>query len=178
VYVTNRSGEKKRVGDTVWRRDKVLAIPDLSEMAAEGRVEESDSGRIAEGQRVELRLDAYPEVTFAGTVRKIGKTVLPRTRNSPIRVVHVHVELDETDVTRMRPDMRFRGEVEIERAPNVLQIPLAAVVRVGSRAVVYRGTWRGTREVDVELGRSNDEYVEVLAGLGEGDSVAVEGRAH
>ena len=83
VYVTNRSGEKKRVGDTVWRREKVLAIPDLSEMAAEGRVEESDSGRIAEGQRVELRLDAYPEVTFTGTVRKIGKTVLPRTRNSP-----------------------------------------------------------------------------------------------
>lgn len=173
VYVTNRSGEKKRVGDTVWRREKVLAIPDLSEMAAEGRVEESDSGRIAEGQRVELRLDAYPEVTFTGTVRKIGKTVLPRTRNSPIRVVHVHVELDETDVTRMRPDMRFRGQVEIERAPNTLQIPLAAVHREGSRAIVYRGTWHGTQKVDVDLGRSNDAYVEVLAGLGEGDRVAV-----
>ena len=81
--------------------------------------------------------------------------------------------LKSRDTSFERPDMRFRGQVEIERAPNTLQIPLAAVHREGSRAIVYRGTWRGTQKVDVELGRSNDAYVEVLAGLGEGDRVAV-----
>jgi multidrug efflux pump subunit AcrA (membrane-fusion protein) len=39
--------------------------------------------------------------------------------------------------------------------------------------VVYRGSVLGHEAVGVELGRRNEDFVEVLAGLEEGDSVSL-----
>ena len=58
VYVTDFRGEKKKVGDSVWRMIRVLQIPDLRRMKANGEVDEADAGRVAVGQRVTLRLDS------------------------------------------------------------------------------------------------------------------------
>jgi len=171
IHVTDRRGEKKRVGDAVWRRDKVLEIPDLTEMVARGIVDESDAGRIEAGQPVELRLDAYPDVTFGGSIEKIGKTVQAKTRNSPLRAVRVDIALDETDQNRMRPEMRFRGQVEFGRRDDVLLIPMAAVTQTAAGALVSRRLLSGSEEVPVELGARNTEMVEVLSGLADGDQV-------
>jgi multidrug efflux pump subunit AcrA (membrane-fusion protein) len=178
VYVVDRTGEKKRVGDSVWRQEKVLSVPDLGRMSALGYVDESDSGRIALGQRVELRLDAYPEVPFRGLVAGTGKTITAPTRNSPLRGLAATVELDETDATRMRPDMRFRGKIEVGRIRDTLLVPREAVDRADGRTVMYRSGALGPVAVPVSLGRSNETLVEVLSGLSEGDRlVGPRGRA-
>lgn len=173
VHVADRAGEKKRVGDSVWRREKVIAVPDLRRMYGEGHVDEFDAGKVAIGQRVELRLDAYPEVAFAGKVGGVGKTIQAVAWNSPLRGLRVEVELDETDTTRMRPDMRFRGRIEIDRVANALLVPLRAVERIDGRPAVRRLGRLGEAPVPVTLGRGNDERVEVLAGLAEGDRVRI-----
>lgn len=173
VYVANRSGEKKRVGDSVWRRDKVLAVPDLRRMTAEGFVDESDAGRVANGQLVELRLDAYPEILFHGRIGAVGRTILPIGRNSPLRGLTVDVALDETDATRMRPDMRFRGKVEVARIESSLVVPLGALERNDDGPFVMRPGFAGLELVPVTLGRGNEEIVEVLSGLSEGDRVVL-----
>lgn len=169
VYVTDRSGEKKRVGDSVWRQEKVLSVPDLTEMSATGYVDESDAGRIAVGQKVELRLDAYAEVLFRGRIAATGKTITAPARNSPLRGLAATVELDETDATRMRPDMRFRGEVEVGRIEDALLVPVGAVDRSDGGTVVYRSSALGAVPVPVSLGRSNRTMMEVLSGLEEGE---------
>jgi HlyD family secretion protein len=171
IHVTNRRGEKKRVGDTVWRRDQILKIPDLTLMMARGIVDEADAGRLVVGQRAELRLDAYPDVTFRGTIRKIATTVQPKTRNSPLRVVRVDVGLDETDENRMRPEMRFRGTIEFERHANVLLAPVGAIHQAVSSAMVYRRSFSGTEERRVKLGARDADNVEVVDGLSDGDQV-------
>ena len=178
IHVSDRRGEKKRVGDATWMRDKVLSLPDLSRMSAEGLVDEADAGRLAIGQPVELRLDAHPEVTFLGRIRGIAKTVQPRTRNSPLRVVRVDIALDETDPTRMRPEMRFRGTIEVERHEDVLLAPLAAIRQSEDGAHVERRRLLEGEDVRVSLGTRNDELVEIVDGLSAGDSIRVfpEGR--
>lgn len=171
IHVTDRRGEKKRVGDAVWRRDRVLEIPDLTSMMARGIVDEADAGRLAVGQRVELRLDAYPDATFTGSVDKLAKTVQPKTRSSPLRVVRVEIALDETDRNRMRPEMRFRGAIEVERHDDVLLVPVSAIRQTAAGATVQRRSLSGVREVSVELGRRNHDSVEIVRGLSEGDQV-------
>jgi HlyD family secretion protein/macrolide-specific efflux system membrane fusion protein len=173
VYVSDRRGEKKRVGDSVWRHEKVLAIPDLSRMMARGFVDESDAGKIRAGQSAEIRLDAYPEVSFRGSMVDIGKTILPVSRSSPLRGIEVELALEETDVTRMRPDMRFRGTIEVGRLENVLLIPLRAVDGTQGRFVVHRPLLAGEEAIEVTLGERNDELVEVVAGLSEGERIVV-----
>jgi len=173
IYVRGWNGEAKKVGDSCWRQEQVIELPDLKAMLASGKVDESDAGRLAEGQRVTLRLDAHPDVEFEGRIQSIWSTVQQESWSNPIKVVRLDIELAETDTQRMRPGMRFRGRVELERVEGALLIPLEAVFRTVEGAVVYRRSVMGHDVVPVELGRRDDDRVEVLAGLDEGDSVSL-----
>lgn len=171
VYISSRGGEKKKVGDTSWMAEKVIEIPDLRRMKAEGQVDEADAGRIDVGQPVRLALDAHPDVAFTGRVRAIRGAVGRKSRFNALKVVTLELELDRTDPQRMRPGMRFLGTIEIDRAPKALVIPAEAVAnRAGGPVVYRRGRWEA-EEVPVELGRRNERLVEVLDGLSAGDRV-------
>lgn len=173
VYVSNRGGEKKKVGDSCWSNDKVVQIPDLRRMRAVGQVDEADAGRVAPGQKVRLRLDAHPDVVFTGVVRSIRGSVQRRSRSSPIKVVELGIDLDRTDPQRMSPGMRFLGTVEIERASRVLTVPAEAVLNRSGGPVVLRRAGRKAEEVRPRFGRRNATRVEIVSGLAEGDRVAL-----
>jgi multidrug efflux pump subunit AcrA (membrane-fusion protein) len=173
IYTEGWRGEKKAVGETCWRSESVMELPDLSEMMGKGTVDEADAGKLAEGQRVTLRLDAHPDVEFTGSVRSIWKTVQRKSWRSPVKVARLEIELDETDSRRMRPGMRFRGKVETERVAGALTVPVDAIFLEPDGPVVYRRTLLGHERAQVELGRRNEDRVEVLSGLEEGDAVSL-----
>jgi HlyD family secretion protein len=172
VYVTSR-GEKKKVGDSCWRGDKVMEIPDLRSMQALGQVDEADAGRVAPGQRVRLHLDAHPDTVFTGVVRSIRGSVQEKSRRSPVKVVELVIGLDRTDPQRMSPGMRFLGTIEIERVPRVLTVPAEAVLNRPGGPVVLRRAGGKTEEVRPRFGRRNERRIEVVSGLAEGDRVAL-----
>jgi multidrug resistance efflux pump len=171
IYLSDWRDEKRKVGDTIWRGDKVMEIPDLSRMMAVGQVDEADAGRLAAGQKVTLKLDAHPDVEFSGTVGRIAQAVERKTRSSIEKVVGVEVALDATDRMRMRPGMRFVGKVEVERITGTVLLPVEAVVTTPEGPVVVRRTLFGRRETRVRTGARNDEFVQVVEGLEAGDSV-------
>jgi hypothetical protein len=131
IYRTNWRDEKKKVGDTMWFGETVLAIPDLSEMRADAFVDEADGGAVAEGQSVILRLEAR-DLDW-GTSR-VGRTVAEvwRAPEGPGQVAI------ESRPTVMRPAMRFAAR---SRRPHtgLLLVP----GRLSSR--VAPGRWCGQR---------------------------------
>jgi HlyD family secretion protein len=167
-----REREKKKVGDSIWRGDRIVEIPDLRKLQGDGQVDEADAGRIAAGQRVTLRLDAHPDVIYTGTVRSLQGAVQARGQNDPVKVVGLDIALDHTDPQRMRPGMRFSGTVEIERARQALVVPAEAVFNHPGGPVVYRRTRWGFAAVHPALGRRNARWVEIRSGLAAGDRVA------
>jgi HlyD family secretion protein len=170
-YVSNRRDEKKKVGDTAWRRDVVLEIPDLSRMMAVGQVDEADSGRLALGQRVTLRMDAHPDLELGGSIVGIGQTVERRSQASPEKVVTVEIGLDATDRMRMRPGMRVAGRVEVRRIAAAVLVPADVVTATPEGPTALRRTPFGVRETKLRLGEGNGEMFEVLGGLVPGDAV-------
>lgn len=172
IYNSDGRRDKKKIGDSVWRGQTVLEIPDLRRMRAEGEIDEADAGRVAVGQRVTLRLDAHPDVVFTGRVRSLRGAVQAKSRNNPLKVVRLEIDLDRTDPQRMRPGMRFLGTVELERAEDVLAVPAEAVFNRADGPVVYRRTRWSFAEVRPELGRRNDRLVEIKSGLAPGDRVS------
>lgn len=174
VYTTSRNGEKRKEGDNIWKAERVIEIPDLTRMKAEGDVDEVDAGRVAVGQRVSLRLDAHPDEEFQGTITIAGRTVqLKRGTQDPLKVLRVEIKLDRTDPVKMRPGMRFQGTIELGRVKSAVLIPRDAVFLGPTGPFVHR---RGALDVDqvpVKLGRENDRSVEVLNGLDAGDRVLV-----
>ena len=172
VYRPNWRDEKKKVGDSVWFGEVVLAIPDLTEMKGDAFVDEADGGPVREGQKVTLRLEARSDFDLVGKVAKIARTVRQRTWRTPLKGYRVEVALEKTDPTFMRPAMRFRGEVETGRVPGVLLVPRDVVFLRDTGPVVWARRAFGWSQVEVKLGRSNRKQVEVLAGVKEGDRLS------
>ena len=172
IYRTNWRDEKKKVGDSMWFGETVLAIPDLTEMRAEAFVDEADGGAVAAGQKIVLRLEARPDLDIPGRVKTVGRTVRQKSWRTPGKVYRVDVALERTDPTVMRPAMRFRGEIETGRTPGLLLAPREAVFLREGRPVVWVRRIMRWKEVPVRLGRSNRRQVEVVSGLAEGDRLS------
>jgi HlyD family secretion protein len=174
IYVTNGRGEKKKVGDTCWRMERAIEIPDLNRMVAKGDVDEVDAGRVAVGRRVSFRLDALPDEEFAGTITMAGRTVQQKqgTRD-PLKVLRVEIKLDRTDPAKMRPGMRFKGTIELQRVKQALMIPRKAVFISDEGPIAYRRGAFAVENVPLRLGRENEEFVEVVSGLGSRDRILI-----
>lgn len=172
IYPTSMRGEKKKVGDSCWRTEIPIELPDLTRMRGKGEIEEADAGRITAGMPLSLRLDAHPDVLFPARVESLGLTVRPRSRTEPQKVVDLEISIQRTDPQRMRPGMRFAGTVETARVPRALVVPVEAVFLASEGPAVHRRDGLKRKLVPVRLGRRNDRLAEVLSGLAEGDQVA------
>jgi multidrug efflux pump subunit AcrA (membrane-fusion protein) len=176
VYAIDWKGDKRKVGDSCWRGQRVVEIPDLNKMKAKGEVDEVDAGKIAVGERVTFRLDAHPDDELHGTITNAGRTVQQQANTkNPVKVLNVDIAVDKTDPAKMRPGMRFQGTVELARSRNAVVIPRNAVfVSAKGGPIAYcRGIF-GVSPVPLKLGRENDKLVEVVSGLRSGDRVLVE----
>lgn len=169
VYLTNWRDEKKKVGDSCWRGEKVLEVPNLERLGIRGEVDEADAGRITEGQRVTFRLDAHPDLPLTGRVTEIRRVVQRSSPKLPLKVARLDVALDRVDPERMRPGMRLKGEVEVERVKDAITIPLDALFATAEGPVVFRAS--ESRPLRVTVGRRGGGKVQVLSGLSAGDEV-------
>ena len=66
-------------------------------MKVQTSVNETDISKIYKGQKVNVRLDAFPRKVFKGSIISISNTVQNKERDSKIKVFFVEVLLDETD---------------------------------------------------------------------------------
>ncbi|HQR46561.1 MAG TPA: HlyD family efflux transporter periplasmic adaptor subunit, partial [Thermoanaerobaculia bacterium] len=171
LYVANWRDEKKKVGDSCWRGELVMEIPDLTRLVVRGEVDEGAAARLRPGAPVTLKLEAHPDVLYRGELATVGLTIQRLSPRMPRKVVRVEVSLAEIDRQKMRPGMRLRGSIETARSAGTLLVPAEAVFLSGSGAVVYRRGWRGVQAVPVTLGRRGERECEVRAGLAEGETI-------
>ena len=172
IYRTDWRGVKKKVGDPCWATEGCLEVADVSRLKASGEVDEMDAARVAVGQAVRLHLEAHPEREWRGKITEIGRSVYRQSPKTPLKVVHIDIELEELDPIAMRPAMQFRGVVEIEKKPNVVMTPINTIFHRPAGPVVFRKTATGFERVTVKLGAHGKTNVEVLAGLKPDDEVA------
>lgn len=171
VYPTSWRGEKKKVGDSTWRMEVVLQVVGLDQMIGRGEVDEIEMARVAKVQPVTLRLDALPDVQLIGKVDSIARAVRSKSQADPSKVVEIKIALEPTKVP-LRPGMRFRGEVEIERIKDVVQIPSDAVFVTPAGPVAYRESGGKVEQVGLTLGKRSSSMIEVKGGLAAGDRVS------
>lgn len=172
IYVINRRNEKKKVGESAWRGETILQIPDLNRLRAMGEVDEVDAGKVFANQRVTFKLDAYPDDEVRGKVQKVAAAVQRSQSKETLKIMKIAIQLDRVDATRMRPGMRFRGTLETDRARGVTLVP-AEAIRIshdGKPAVLIQGLL-GNRLRPVTIGRRNNKQVEIVGGLSAGDRV-------
>ena len=105
-----RTGTLIKIGDDVYTGNPMASVPDLTWMKVNTYINENDFLKIAEGQKVIVRLDALPKVTFDGEISYVGKLCKPRDNNNPRqKVFDVEVKILKSD-ERLKPGMTVSCE--------------------------------------------------------------------
>ena len=174
IYKTKWNGDKFRVGESVWMGQTILEIPDLNTIIAEAYVPEVDIGKLKPGQRVEIKIDAFPDKVYSGSIKSIGTLVRPKAWDIPNKILDVQITFDQLDISLMRPAMSVKAKILTSSIENCLAVPLKAVRTTAEGSLIKVKADQGWREQQVKLGESNGTEVVILEGLKAGDHVAAD----
>jgi HlyD family secretion protein len=129
---------------------------------------ESDAATIQPNQKVNVAVDAVPDVTLTGTVLSVAPT---GTAISGVITYYVTMVVDKSD-PRIKDGQTVRATVVTEELDNVLTVPNAAVRQENGRPTVTVVDANGTqRPVPFEAGKVGADRTQVLSGLREGQQV-------
>ena len=161
-------------GDRAWTGAPIVEIPDMSQLQVEFRVEEVDRGLLQIGQPVRMNVDAVPDLELEGTLEWISPIAMLVFRSFPPEKSFPAKASVKTPDPRLRPGMSSTAVVIIERMPNALLIPTKAGFEWEGKPSVF--VQRGDRfqRQRIQAGKRNSTDLVVVAGLSEGDVVALE----
>ena len=163
----------------------IMRIADLSKKQIMAKVDETDIGNIKVGQQATFTVDAHSGKTFTARVSKISQTDTANTwqtvssssstTTSTASVIYYYVTLDVDDPENLLlPAMTARLEIETATKPSALAVPIAALKTDASGSYVVVEMPDGTKENrPVKTGIYSDDYVEILDGLIEGETVSI-----
>jgi HlyD family secretion protein len=161
-------------GELAVERMKILTLPDLSTMQVKTTVHESMLDQVREGLSATVMIDAFSDREYSGTVRSVG--VIPAQSsgytNPDVKVYDALVTIDEK-VHQLKPGMTAVVEIHVDRLEDVLCVPVQAVVQVEHETWCFVDSSNGVVRRPVTLGRSNDKFVQISEGLGEGERVVL-----
>jgi RND family efflux transporter MFP subunit len=158
-------------GAPVERTTPIATVTNLDHLAVSVDLSEFDVAQVKLGQKVAVSVDALGGKNFPG---KVGFVALTGTETSGVVTFPVRVRLARSG--GLKPGMNVTVRIVVARRGDVLQVPLEAVTRDGANTYVTVVNKSGKEtERDVKLGLANNEIVEVVDGLREGESVVVLG---
>lgn len=182
-------GEPKTAGTMAVQGNSnptvIMTIADLSKKQILAKVDETDIGNVKVGQQATFTVDTYTGKTFTAKVSKISQTDVSNSWNTNSSstssssnsnsVIYYYVVLDVDDPENLLlPAMTARVEIITAEKDDALAVPISALKTdsQGSYVVVDLGKGQ-TENRYVETGIYSDEYVEIVSGLSDGDSILV-----
>lgn len=170
-----------KAGESTEANKTLCSIYDLSYLVMTLGVDELDISNIAVGQEVELTAEAVGGKKYQGIVTKVS---VAGTSSNGVATYPVTIRIDEGE--GLRPGMTVDATIVLNSASDVIAIPANALQR-GNTVLVSKDSpsaSNGTKprdeaaaeefvSVEVTIGASDDEYIEVTSGLQEGDKVGI-----
>lgn len=155
-------------GETVLDGAGVILMADTSAVEVWTKVIEEDLPLVQIGQPVEVFFDAVPDVVAQGRVSRI---VPQRLEGEDRPLYPVYIALDETP-ENIVPGMTADASIIIAQQTGVLRLP-RALVQARSNGSAVLDVWANNQiqRHEVRVGLRGDVYVEIVAGLAEGDQV-------
>jgi cobalt-zinc-cadmium efflux system membrane fusion protein len=148
---------------------KLMTIVNDSRLFATANIYEKDLSKVRIGERIRLKVASVPDGIFSGRISRIGTMVEGETR-----VVPVQAEIDNSR-GQLKPGMFAELEVLTDQTSSAISvIPNSAVVDANGKKVVYVQSGNAYQTVEVTLGQTSGDMVEVKTGLFEGDMIVTQ----
>lgn len=159
------------VGDSAAPGNPVATLVDAQAYHMVVNIDETEIGRVQEGQQAQVILDAYLGQPLRGEVTRVALT---GTNVQGIVVYDVRIEIDspEADLV-IRPMMTASVDIIVARRSDALLVSSRALRRDAQGRYVEIVENGEIRRVPVEIGATSLEYAEIVSGLEEGQQVVV-----
>ncbi len=159
-------------GNAVRQRQHLFYLPDLSQMEVSALLHESVIDHVAAGMRARVHVEALSDRVLEGRVTSVAR--LPSIDWFSNVPYYTGVVKLDTVPHGLRPGMSAEVEISAQRGDDVLAIPPGSLAVEGGRDVCYVVEADGLHRREVKIGRSTPEYLEVTAGLDEGEEVVLD----
>lgn len=150
--------------------DVLMTVTPQDTMKLTVAVDESDISSVKTGMSAEITVNALPDEVFEGEITKVAKS---GTGNGGSSKFAVEIALPRQ--SEMLAGMSASAVISLYEKMDVLTLPAAALTEDGAKTIVYTALDKKTGEltspVEVTTGLSDGEVVEILSGLGSGDTV-------
>jgi HlyD family secretion protein len=167
-----------QLGGMVTYQQPVFLLPDLDCMQVKVKIHESKVKKIRAGQKATIRVEAFAGLVLKGTVEKVATLAdSDRWWRGGIKEFETILKIDELPTgIGLKPGFTAEVSIEVNHLPAVLAVPIQAVAESKGKHYAYAVTAAGVEGREVTVGESNDKFVEVRAGLAEGESVCLDAR--
>jgi membrane fusion protein, multidrug efflux system len=165
--VTHRYVER---GQQVGTNTNAFTVADLSRLEADVGIPEREAARVQTGQPVRLRSEGQGAGVM-GRVSRVRPVVDPGSGT-----VQVTVEVDPQQAGGLRAGQFVNVEIVTQVLEERLALPRTAVLVDQAQPRVFRVAGGFAEEVQVEIGGSHGERVEIRSGVQRGDTVVVVGQ--
>ena len=156
-----------KIGDQIYQGANMGNVPNLSKMKVETQINEFDYQKISVGQKVIVRLDALPDVSFNGEVTLIEKLCYRKDQKSKQKVFDVEVKILKED-ERLKPGMTVSCEFFCKELRNVVYVPLNCIDTTKTGHCVYLKKGNGYIPVNVKIGPSNNTQIVIYGDFKKG----------
>jgi HlyD family secretion protein len=173
------SSRQIREGATVYSRQKIYTLPDMSSMQVKVSVHESLIKKIKPGQTCEIRVDAFPNLVVIGKVKTVSQLADSNRgwMSGGVKEYSTVVAIEQMPKEELRPSMTTEVKIMVGEITNALAAPVQSVALHKGKFYAFAVTPKGVERREVKVGETNEFQVEILEGLKEGELVALDARA-
>jgi len=133
VTILNSKLGERIVATNQFAGTEVMRVADLGHMEARVDVNENDVVNVKVGDKASVKVDAYGDRKFHGTVYQIANTGTTTGAGTQEEVTNfqVKIRIDDHDV-RLRPGLSCTADIETDMVKDVVAVPMQAVtIRTG-----------------------------------------------
>ncbi|MNZ60792.1 macrolide transporter subunit MacA [compost metagenome] len=150
---------------------ELLKVSDFSEYKVVTDINEIDAGKVTLGMPVAITGESFEE-TYEGKVTKMATTAVVIDPAYKDAYVETTIALQKT-APELRPGYNVNIEIVVPEE-NRIVVPIAAVDQINGKMYIYKVVENKAVQVEIQTGKENDEYFEVLSGVEKGDKIVVE----
>jgi Cu(I)/Ag(I) efflux system membrane fusion protein len=155
-----------REGFYVQPGTTLFSIGALDNVWVEAEVFERQAALVKKGASVLMTLDYLPGKTWEGEVDYVYPTL-----DSLTRTIRLRLQFDNPEKLLL-PNMFAQVVIHSESEEALLLIPRESLIRTGNQDRVVLALGEGSfKSVEVKIGRENQNSIEVLEGLSEGERI-------
>jgi len=148
---------KVQLGDTLYKDQRFMILPNLLKMTAQVEVAEEDIRRIQIGQKARIYLEAFKNAEFTGEIYRIDRLAHVKENNPFIKVFTVGIRIHEQDLERLRPGMNARAVIAAVHYEQLPGLPLDALYSEGDDYYVFIRSAHGIERKSIKLLDASDE---------------------